>query len=192
MDSEKDMPQNFTSIDEKRRNKNFLVVTMAMTAVLSMPTVAHAWPFGLSDAVLKSFQHPALWNVLAMWNTDVVLPLLAGLGFAGAVYRYNRGGAYEQLVFLGFGSLFALGVGLTLESYVDHAATGSASRIALSTAVSYVGNVLLPMFALNQFGAMALHRRSAWTRKLMAGAGALMVSGVLHYVQTTIIQTYGL
>ena len=138
------------------------------------------------------FSHPALWNVVAMWNTDIVLPLLAGLGFAGAVYRYSRGGAYEQLVFLGFGSLFALGMGLTLESYVDHAATASASRIALSTAVSYVGNVLLPMFALTQFGAMALHRQNAWTRKLVTGTGALLVSGIVHYAQTTIIPTHGL
>jgi hypothetical protein len=187
------MPQNVTSIDEKRR-KSFLVVATAMVAVFSMPTEAHAWIFGLSDAVLKSLQHPVLWKVVAMWNTDVVLPLLAGLGFAGAVYRYNRGGAYEQLVFLGFGSLFALGMGLTLESYVGPVATASArpSQIALSTAVSYVGNVLLPMFALTQFGAMALHRRNTWTRKLMTGTGALIVSGIVHYAQTTMIQTYGL
>jgi hypothetical protein len=186
------MPQNFTSIDEKRRTKSFLLVTMAMAAVLSMPTAAHAWLFGVSDAVLRSLYHPVLWNVVAMWNADVVLPLLAGLGFAGAVYRYNRGGAYEQLVFLGFGSLFALGMGLTLESYVGHAATASASRSTIATAVSYVGNVLLPMFALTQFGAMALHRRNPWTRKLMTGTGALIVSGIVHFAQTTIIQTYGL
>ena len=185
------MPQNFTSIDEKRR-KSFLVVAMAMVALFSMPTEAHAWIFGLSDAVLRSLQHPALWNVVAMWNTNVVLPLLAGLGFAGAVYRYNRGGAYEQLVFLGFGSLLALGMGLTLVSYVGHAATASASRSTIATAVSYVGNVLLPMFALTQFGAMALHRRNTWTRKLMTGTGALIVSGIVHCAQTTIIQTYGL
>jgi hypothetical protein len=186
------MPQNFTSIDEKRGNKSFVVVTMAMVAVFSMPTEAHAWIFGLSDAVLKSLQHPALWNVVAMWNTDVVLSLLAGLGFAGAVYRYNRGGAYEQLVFLGFGSLFAFGMGLTLESYVVHAASASVIQVALSTAVSYAGNVLLPMFALTQFGAMAIHRRNTWTRKLMAGSGALIVSGIVHYAQTTIIQKHGL
>ena len=188
------MPQNFTSIDEKRRTKSFLLVTMAMAAVLSMPTAAHAWLFGVSDAILRSLYHPVLWNVVAMWNADVVLPLLAGLGFAGAVYRYNRGGGYEQPAFLGFGSLFALGMGLTLESYVGPVATASArpSQIALSTAVSYVGNVLLPMFALTQFGAMALHRRNMWTRKLMTGTGALIVSGIVHYAQTTMIQTYGL
>jgi hypothetical protein len=123
---------------------------------------------------------------------DIVLPLLAGLGFAGAVYRYNRSGAYEQLVFLGFGSLLALGMALTLESYVGHAGTASASRIALSTAVSYVSNVILPMFALTQFGATALHPRSAWTRKLITGTGALIVSGILHCSQTTIIPTHGL
>ena len=181
-----------TSFTSCSSNKTLLVLAMAVGALLSMPTETYAWIFGISDAIGKALSHPQLSNLPAILNTDIVLPLLAGLGFAGAVVRYSKGGAYEQLVFVGFTSLVSLGTGLTLESYVDHAATATASRIALSTAVSYVGNVLLPMFALTQFGAMALHRQNAWTRKLVTGTGALLVSGIVHYAQTTIIPTHGL
>jgi hypothetical protein len=131
------------------------------------------------------------------------MPTLSGLFFAGAVYRYSKGGAFEQLLYGGFASLLCSGMLRTLESFVTNAGTTNADAywLALATFVSYVGNVILPMFALTQFGAMALHMGgvlseiypgSVWIRKFIAGVGALMISGILRFAEAMVTQAHGL
>jgi hypothetical protein len=140
---------------------------------------------------------------LASWGGNVIMPTLSGLFFAGAVYRYSKGGAFEQLLYGGFASLLCSGMLRTLESFVTNAGTTNADAywLALATFVSYVGNVILPMFALTQFGAMALHMGgvlseiypgSIWIRKFIAGVGALMVSGILRFAEAMVTQAHGL
>jgi hypothetical protein len=91
----------------------------------------------------------------------------------------------------------------TLESFVTNAGPTNADAywLALVTFVSYVGNVILPMFALTQFGAMALHMGgvlneiypgSVWVRKFIAGVAALMVSGILRFAESMVNQAHGL
>ena len=140
---------------------------------------------------------------LASWGGNVIMPTLSGLFFAGAVYRYSKGGAFEQLLYGGFASLLCSGMLRTLESFVTNAGPTNADAywLALVTFVSYVGNVILPMFALTQFGAMALHMGgvlneiypgSVWIRKFIAGIAALMVSGILRFAESMVTQAHGL
>ena len=35
---------------------------------------------------------------LASWAGNVMMPTMAGAFFAGAVYRYSKGGQFEQLL----------------------------------------------------------------------------------------------
>jgi hypothetical protein len=47
---------------------------------------------------------------LASWAGNTMMPTMAGLFFAGAVYRYSKGGPFEQLLYGGFASLMCSGI----------------------------------------------------------------------------------
>jgi hypothetical protein len=89
------------------------------------------------------------------------------------------------------------GILRTVEGFVTHAGPTNADAyyLALVALVSYVGNVILPVFALTQFGAMALHMGgvmaeiypgSTWLRHMIAGFGALMISGILRFAESLV------
>ncbi len=42
---------------------------------------------------------------LASWAGNTMMPTMAGMFFAGAVYRYSKSGPFEQLLYGGFASL---------------------------------------------------------------------------------------
>ncbi len=42
---------------------------------------------------------------LASWAGNTMMPTMAGLFFAGAVYRYSKGSPFEQPLYGGFASL---------------------------------------------------------------------------------------
>ena len=144
---------------------------------------------------------------LAGWAGNVMIPTMAGLFFAGAVYRYSKGPhghGHEPLLYGGFLSLMCAGLMRALEGFVQN--TGPANnpdaywQVVLSL-VNYVGNVILPVFALTQFGAMVMHMGgvleevypgSMWIRKFIAGVGALMVSGILRFAESMVSQAHGI
>ncbi len=47
---------------------------------------------------------------LASWAGNTMMPTMAGLFFAGAVYRYSKGAPFEQLLYGGFASLMCSGM----------------------------------------------------------------------------------
>ena len=140
---------------------------------------------------------------LASWAGNTMMPTLAGLFFAGAVYRYSNGGASEPLLYGGFGSLLCSGILRALEGFVQHAGATSADAFwtATMSLVNWTANVILPMFALTQLAAMALHMggvvseiypSSTWIRKLIAALGALMVSGMVRLAESMVTQARGI
>lgn len=139
---------------------------------------------------------------LASWGGNTIMPTLSGLFFAGAVYRYSKGGAFEQFLYGGFASLMCSGMLRAIEGFVSQAGATNADAywLALVALVSYVGNVILPIFAMTQFGAMALHMGgvmteiypgSVWIRKAIAGFGALMISGLLRFAEHMVTNAHG-
>ena len=58
---------------------------------------------------------------LASWAGNTMMPTMAGLFFAGAVYRYSKGGPFEQPLYGGFASLMCSGMLRALEGFVQHA-----------------------------------------------------------------------
>jgi hypothetical protein len=139
---------------------------------------------------------------LASWAGNVMMPTVAGLFFAGAVYRYSKGHGHEQLVYGGFLSLMCSGMMRALEGFASNAGPTSPDaywHVVLSL-VNYIGNVILPIFALTQFGAMVLHMGgvleevypgSVWIRKFITGVAALMVSGILRFAEAMVSQAHG-
>jgi hypothetical protein len=139
---------------------------------------------------------------LASWAGNTIMPTMAGLFFAGAVYRYSKGGPFEHSLYAGFASLMCSGILRAIEGFVDHAGATNADAFWLATLslVNWTANVILPMFSLTQLAAMALnmgdavsevHPNSTWIRKLVAAIGALMVSGMVRLAESMITQAHG-
>jgi hypothetical protein len=139
---------------------------------------------------------------LASWAGNTMMPTMAGLFFAGAVYRYSKGGPFEQFLYGGFASLMCSGMLRALEGFVQNAGPTSANGFWMATMslVNWTANVILPMFALTQLVAMALHMGgvvseiypgSAWIRKFVAAIAALSVSGIMRLAESMVTQAHG-
>lgn len=140
---------------------------------------------------------------LASWAGNTIMPTLAGLFFASAVYRYSKGGQFEQHLYGGFASLMCSGFLRAIEGFVQHAGATSADGYwtAVMSLVNWTANVILPVFALTQLGAMALHMGgvldqiypgSTWIRKFVAAMGALMVSGIVRFAESMVTHAHGI
>lgn len=140
---------------------------------------------------------------LASWAGNTMMPTLAGAFFAGAVYRYSRGGGFEQLIYGGFASLMCSGILRAIEGFVQNAGPTSADGywLAVMSLVNWTANVILPVFALTQLGAMALHMGgvvsdiypgSTWIRKFIAAMGALTVSGIVRLAESMVTRAHGI
>ena len=87
---------------------------------------------------------------LASWSGNTMMPTLAGMFFAGAVYRYSKEGPFEHLLYGGFASLMCSGILRAIEGFVQHAGPTSADGywMAVMGLVNWTANVILPVFAL--------------------------------------------
>jgi hypothetical protein len=135
---------------------------------------------------------------LASWAGNVMMPTMAGAFFAGVVYRYSKGGQFEQLLYGGFASLMCSGMLRALEGFVQNAGPTSADGYwtAVMNLVNWIANVILPVFALMQLAAMGMHMGgvvseiypgSTWIRKFIAAMGALMVSVMVRFAESQAI-----
>src|ERR1017187_8502638 len=81
---------------------------------------------------------------LASWAGNTMMPTMAGLFFAGAVYRYSKGGPFEQLLYGGFASLMCSGMLRALEGFVQNAGPTSANGFWMATMslVNWTDNVI--------------------------------------------------
>ena len=66
---------------------------------------------------------------LASWAGNTMMPTMAGMFFAGAVYRYSKGGPFEQLLYGGFASLMCSGMLRALEGFVQNAGATNADGV---------------------------------------------------------------
>lgn len=140
---------------------------------------------------------------LASWAGNTMMPTMAGMFFSGAVYRYSKGGQFENLFYGGFGALMCSGILRALEGFVQNAGATNADAYwsAVLNLVNWIANVILPVFALTQLGAMALHMGgvlteiypgSTWIKKFIAAMGALMISGIVRLAESMVTQAHGI
>lgn len=139
---------------------------------------------------------------LASWAGNTMMPTMAGMFFAAAVYRYSKSHPFEHLLYGGFASLMCSGMLRTLEGFVQNAGPTGADAFWMATMslVNWTANVILPVFALTQLAAMAMHMGgvldqiypgSMWIRKFVAAIGALTVSGMMRLAESLVTHAHG-
>lgn len=140
---------------------------------------------------------------LASWAGNTIMPTLAGSFFSAAVFRYSKGATHEQYMYGGFAALTCSGIIRALEGFVQNAGATRADAFWLSllSLVNWTSNVILPVYALTQLGAMALHfggvldqiyPGTVWIRKFISAIAALMISGLLRFAESMASQAHGI
>jgi len=131
---------------------------------------------------------------LTNWAGNVIMPTLAGLFFAAAIYRFSKGDSYSHLSYAGFASLMCSGLLRTLESFAQQAGSSDPDRywISILMLVNWVGNVMLPLYGVIQVVMMVLHSAGvlermtigdAWVRNLVAAMMCFGLSGLLRLAE---------
>jgi hypothetical protein len=136
---------------------------------------------------------------LANWTGNVIMPTVAGLFLAAAIYRFSKGQAYSHLGWAGFLSLMCSGLLRALEGFAAQAGVNDPDRFWLSilTLVDWTGNVMLPLYGALQVAVLAAHLGGvlerinigvAWVRNLVAALMCFGLSGILrlleHWIET--------
>jgi hypothetical protein len=131
---------------------------------------------------------------LTNWLGNVIMPTLAGLFFAGAIYRFSRGMPYQHLSYGGLAALMCSGLLRAMETFASQAAWNDPDRYWLSvlTLVNWVGNVLLPLYgtlqvvlAVLHFGGVLerLNIGDAWIRNAVSAGMCFGLSGLLRLAE---------
>src|ERR1051325_2640876 len=89
---------------------------------------------------------------LTNWAGNVIMPTLAGLFFATAIYRFSKAHPYSHLSWAGFAALMCSGLLRALEAFAQQAGPNDPDRywISILTLVNWVGNVMLPLYGVIQ------------------------------------------
>jgi hypothetical protein len=132
----------------------------------------------------------ALLN-LTNWAGNVILPTLAGLFIAGAIYKFSKGQPYSHMSWAGFAALMCSGLLRALEAFAQQAGPNDPDRywVSILTLVNWVGNVLLPLYGAMQVAVLVAHFAGvlermnigdAWVRNLVSAMMCFSVSGLLR------------
>src|SRR5580698_7398447 len=128
---------------------------------------------------------------LTSWLGNVIMPTMAGLFAAAAVYRFSKGHPYSHLGYAALASLMCSVLLRAMESFSNQAAWNNPDRywISVLTLVNWVGNVLLPLYGAGQVVLAAVHFAGllermtigeAWVRNLVAAMCCFGLSGLLR------------
>jgi hypothetical protein len=83
------------------------------------------------------------------WSGNVILPTVAGLFFALAIFRFSKGQPYSHALYSGLLALMASGLLRAFEKFASQRAWNDPDVywISIVTLVDWVGNVLMPIYA---------------------------------------------
>ena len=128
---------------------------------------------------------------LTSWLGNVIMPTLAGLFAAAAIFNFTKNRHYQHLIYATLASLMCSGLLRVLESFSNQAAWDNPDRywISILTLVNWVGNVLLPLYGVLQVVLAVTHYAGllermtvgeAWVRNLIAAMCSFGLSGLLR------------
>jgi hypothetical protein len=128
---------------------------------------------------------------LTSWLGNVIMPTMAGLFAAAAIYHFSKGRHFQHLACAALASLMCSGLLRVLESFGNQAAWNNPDRywISILTLVNWVGNVLLPLYGVGQVVLAVVHYAGllermtigeAWVRNLVAAMCCFGLSGILR------------
>ncbi len=103
---------------------------------------------------------------LTNWLGNVIMPTMAGLFAAAAIYRFSKAHPYSHLGYAALASLMCSGLLRAMESFSNQASWNNPDRywISVLTLVDWVGNVLQPRTVVaerSQPSSLASARRSS-------------------------------
>src|SRR5579883_1736693 len=131
---------------------------------------------------------------LTNWAGNVMMPTLAGLFLAGAIYQFSKGRPYSHLGWSGFASLMCSGLLRVLETFAAQSGYNDPNRfwMAVLALVNWVGNVILPLYGALQVAVLAAHIGGvlerinigvAWVRNLVSALACFCLSGILRLLE---------
>src|SRR5438270_13655938 len=127
---------------------------------------------------------------LTNWAGNVIMPTLAGLFFAAAIYRFSKAHPYSHLSWAGFAALMCSGLLRALETFAQQAGANDPDRywISILTMVNWVGNVMLPLYGVFKevmmilYSAVVLERLTIGVAMVRNLVEALMMFGLSSLV----------
>jgi hypothetical protein len=128
---------------------------------------------------------------LTNWLGNVIMPTMAGLFAAAAIYRFSKGQPYSHFGCAALASLLCSGLLRAMETFSSQAAWNNPDRywISILTLVNWVGNVLLPLYGTGQVVLAVVHFSGllegmtigeAWVRNLVSAMCCFALSGILR------------
>jgi hypothetical protein len=141
------------------------------------------------------FEH-GLLN-LTNWTANVIMPTLAGLFAAGAIYRFSKAQAYSNLGYAAFAALMCSGLLRALETFASQAGANDPDCywISILTLTNWVGNVMLPLYGTLQVVMAVVHFAGllermtigeAWVRNMASAMMCFGLSGLLRLSESWI------
>lgn len=139
---------------------------------------------------------------LTSWTGNVMMPTIAGLLLAAAIYRYSKKQEYGRLAYGAFASLMCSSLLRALERFCNQATSNDPDRlwIAVMGLVNWTGNVLLPLYGVLQVAVMVLHFAGvleratigqAWVRNACTAMACFGLSGILRLAEFFILHGKG-
>ena len=134
---------------------------------------------------------------LTNWTANVILPTIAGLFAAAAIYRFSKAQHYQHLSYAAFAALMCSGLLRALEAFAGQAGANDPDRywLSLLTLTNWVGNVMLPLYgtlqvvlAVTHFAGL-LERMTigeAWVRNIASALMCFGLSGLLRLSESWI------
>jgi hypothetical protein len=127
---------------------------------------------------------------LANWAGNVILPTLAGLFIAAAIFQFSKSLDYSHALYGAFACLMVSGLTRAMETFASQRAWNDPDQywVAGLTLVNWICNVILPVYAALQVVVGAMHLgvdhhlnpTAKWMRHFAAAGFCLMVSGLLR------------
>ncbi len=141
------------------------------------------------------FEH-GLLN-LTNWAANVIMPTLAGLFAAAAIYRFSKAQPHSHLGYAAFAALMCSGLLRALEGFASQAAANDPDRywISILTLTNWVGNVMLPLYGTLQVVMAVVHFAGllermtigeAWVRNMASAMMCFGLSGILRLAESWI------
>lgn len=128
---------------------------------------------------------------LTNWTANVIMPTIAGLFAAAAIYRFSKAQHYSHMSYAALASLMCSGLLRVLEAFAAQSGASDPDRfwISILTLTNWVGNVMLPLYGTLQVVMAVVHYAGllermtigeAWVRNLASAMMCFGLSGLLR------------
>jgi hypothetical protein len=131
---------------------------------------------------------------LTNWIANVIMPTIAGLFAAAAIYRFSKAQPYSHMSYAALAALMCSGLLRALEAFASQAGANDPDRywVSVLTLTNWIGNVMLPLYGTLQVVMAVVHyaglleRKTigeAWVRNFLSAIMCFSLSGILRLAE---------